>query len=265
MSGEAVNKKAVARHFSDAASHYDAWATAQARIAQGLVSRLPDGLRPRRVVDLGCGTGLLSALLLTRFPEAAFIGLDMAQGMVEACRRRWSGLARAQFLVGDAENPAFCPIAADLITLGCVIQWFARPEETLRRWIDALAPGGAIACAILLRGSFGELDAAYRRALGSPFPGLKLWDAATAPELARRAGLAIARLDEENVATEYESARAALRSFRRIGATIEGQPGYRRLAPGQVRRLLDVYGRGNGAPEKITVTYRVQYLVASKL
>ncbi|MFO7595850.1 MAG: methyltransferase domain-containing protein, partial [Desulfocurvibacter africanus] len=195
MSNQAFEKSALARNFSDAAKHYDAWATAQAEIASGLAHRLEqiafmtpapaltaqvncacayaaashadarlaehfqkqnalNRREPALMVDLGCGTGLLSALLLERYSKASLVGLDLAEGMAEACRKRWAGLARARFVVGDVEDPACLVRGADLVACSCVAQWFGNPIGTLRMWAEALAPGGILACAFLIQGSF---------------------------------------------------------------------------------------------------------------
>jgi malonyl-CoA O-methyltransferase len=254
MTGRPVNKLAIASNFSMVAQGYDAWATAQAEIARGLVARLPSAFAPRMMVDLGCGTGLLSSLLVERFPEAELLGLDIAEGMIEVCRRRWEGNARTRFVVADAEEPSQVR-PADLVASSCTTQWFDRPAETLRMWIDALASGGILDCAVLLRGSFAELEAAYREAVGTPFSGLPLWDADVAPQIAEAAGLRIHCTDVENITAQYSSARAALRSFRRIGAMLRGQPDYKPLDVAHARRLVKCYGIA-------TVTHRVQYLVA---
>lgn len=256
MTGRPVNKLAVASNFSMVASGYDAWATAQAEIARRLVTRLPSDIAPRIVVDLGCGTGLLSSLLVERFPKAELLGLDIAEGMIGVCRRRWEGNPRVHFVVADGEEPSQVQ-AADLVASSCTTQWFDRPLETLRMWIDALSPGGVFACAVLLRGSFGELEAAYREAVGASFPGLPLWDEEVAPRIAEAAGLKVHCRNVEDVVARYDSARAALRSFRRIGAMLRGQPDYRPLDVAHARRLVRCYGIA-------TVTHWVQYLVAKR-
>jgi len=46
-----------------------------------------DGYRPECVLDIGCGTGRLLRKAASRWPAARFIGVDPAEGMVEAARR----------------------------------------------------------------------------------------------------------------------------------------------------------------------------------
>ena len=257
----APDKGAVARNFTDAAQAYDGAAAAQDEIADGLLRRLPAGLAPRRIVDLGCGTGRLGERLLRRWPEATLLGLDLAEGMIAACRRRLAGHPQATFLVADAEDPAACVGPADLVTTSCAAQWFGDAEGTFRRWGRALAPGGVLAAALLLRGSYPELDAAHRAAFGAPFPGLPLPSQADALALLRRAGLAPIGIDTVAVAVAYPSARDALASFRGIGAVLRGHAGRAPLGAGAVRRLLAAYPAGAGGDGAL-VTHRVLHAVA---
>ncbi len=264
MTERRVDKTVLARNFSNAAGHYDAWATAQAEIAAGLVRRLPEVAPVTSMVDLGCGSGLLSALLLDRYPQARLLGLDMAEGMVAACRARWVEMPRARFVLGDVEDERYLKEEVDLVASSCVAHWFSDPEQTLRMWGRALNPGGLLACAFLVVGSFCELEAVYREALGRELEGLHFWDVETACRFAAPDGLNVLRRDEEQILARYDSPLAALRSFRRIGAVFQGQADYLALNPAQTRRLLACYGQQADAEGRVPVTHRVLFLVAEK-
>jgi SAM-dependent methyltransferase len=70
---------------------------------------------PDRVLDVGCGTGLLLRELAARLPEAtALTGLDAAAGMIEQARGKASD-ARLTFVRGTAERLPFPDEAFDLV------------------------------------------------------------------------------------------------------------------------------------------------------
>lgn len=259
-----MDKTAIARNFSRAAGHYDTWATAQASIAEALVAEIPASFRPRRMVDLGCGTGLLSAGLLRRFPEAGLLGIDIAEGMVEHCRAHWTEKGRAVFVQGDAEDPRWAAGEVDLVACSSSAQWFDAPEKALRLWTGVLSPGGLMACALLSHGSFTELENAYRETLQSRWLGLQLPEADTMPRLFQEAGLHFVSGRVADVQAWYGSAREALRSFREIGAVFLGQQDYVPLHAAEVRNLLGVYERYSDAAGRAPVTYRVHYVIAEK-
>jgi release factor glutamine methyltransferase len=73
-------------------------------VIEGVLRRAPDRSAPRRLLDLGTGTGCLLLTLLDEFPAATGVGIDIAEGAVKTAARNavYLGLAdRARFFVGD--------------------------------------------------------------------------------------------------------------------------------------------------------------------
>jgi len=54
-----------------------------------------------RVLDLGCGPGLLAEQILDGFANAELTALDLTSEMLEACRTRLGGRARVEYRVAD--------------------------------------------------------------------------------------------------------------------------------------------------------------------
>ena len=92
---------------------------------------------PKRVLDLGTGTGLAAFVVARRFPEAEVVGVDLAPGMVEQARQRTPPelAERVRFEQGDAAKLPFEDGAFDLVQLANMIPFF---EELAR----VTAPGG---------------------------------------------------------------------------------------------------------------------------
>ena len=102
---------------------------------------------PRRVVDLGCGPGNLTALLTARWPDAVLEAIDSSVEMVDAVRARGIDAHRADVL-GWTPAPD-----ADVVISNAVLQWVPRHRELLPRWIAALGPGAELA--VQVPGNFG--------------------------------------------------------------------------------------------------------------
>ena len=84
-----VDARAVRRAFGRAAASYDGAAALQREVGARLATRLDVvKLEPRRVLDLGCGTGAALPLLATRYPRAALVAIDAAPPMLAAARSR---------------------------------------------------------------------------------------------------------------------------------------------------------------------------------
>lgn len=56
---------------------------------------------PARIVDLGAGTGILSAYWLSEFPDAKFVLVDGADEMLAVARRRFAGRDNVSFIHAD--------------------------------------------------------------------------------------------------------------------------------------------------------------------
>ena len=118
--------------------------------------------RPRRVVDLGCGPGNLTALLAARWPEAEVTGLDSSPEMIAKARRDVPGIA---FDVTDLRDWATSEDAegVDVLVSNATLQWVPGHLELLPRLAAHLAPGGWFAFQV--PGNFDEPSHTIRRDL----------------------------------------------------------------------------------------------------
>ncbi len=110
---------------------------------QELLARVPL-TEAARVVDLGCGPGNSTELLVNRFPKAQVLGTDNSEAMLVSARER---LPQARFEFErhrrpGRRNPRQQP---DLIYANAALQWVPDHETLIPRLFDALAPGGVLA------------------------------------------------------------------------------------------------------------------------
>jgi trans-aconitate 2-methyltransferase len=136
---------------------------------------------PRRVVDLGCGPGTLTATLARRWPDAELEAFDSSADMVAEARRR--GIDAH---VGDVEKwePAG---DTDVVVTNAVLHWVPGHGELLARWARRLASGAWLAMQV--PGNFGadshvlarELAASSRWRRMVPDMALRERDAALDP------------------------------------------------------------------------------------
>ncbi|HLT59798.1 MAG TPA: trans-aconitate 2-methyltransferase [Microlunatus sp.] len=97
---------------------------------------------PRRVVDLGCGPGQLTATLRQRWPEAMISGLDSSPEMIEQARQYAD--ERLDFAVADLRDwRADRPF--DVIISNATLQWVPEHRELLPALVEQLTPGGWLA------------------------------------------------------------------------------------------------------------------------
>lgn len=96
---------------------YLTFADARTRPAIDLLARVALDA-PRRVVDLGCGPGNSTALLMARYPKADTFGLDSSAAMIATARRDAPG---ATYAVGDMDD--WAEAGVDLIFSNAAFQW----------------------------------------------------------------------------------------------------------------------------------------------
>lgn len=94
---------------------------------------------PASVVDLGCGTGSLTALLAGEGYDVR--GLDLSERMVAAARVKAPGV---EFLQGDAARAPYPPGSFDVVLVRHVLWALPDPKAALDRWRALLRPGGRL-------------------------------------------------------------------------------------------------------------------------
>lgn len=94
-----------------------------------------------RAVDVGCGPGNSTELLLARYPGATVVGLDSSDEMVRAARRR---LPDVPFELADISGWRGDG-AWDVMLANAVLQWVPDHAALLPRLARMLAPGGSLA------------------------------------------------------------------------------------------------------------------------
>lgn len=103
-----------------AAASYDAVTQYALPPGESLVRQaLIDGIqtKPRRILDLGCGTGSATLMLKQAFPEAEVIGLDLSPYMLVAAEHKAQQVGLdIQWRHGKAEQTGFPAASFDLVT-----------------------------------------------------------------------------------------------------------------------------------------------------
>ncbi|GAA4494174.1 dethiobiotin synthase [Gluconacetobacter tumulicola] len=249
-----VRKQQIAARFG-AAETYDDAARVQRLVAERLAERIAAaGIAPARILELGCGTGLLSQHLRRLFPHANLTVSDLAPEMRDRACRRLEGMlgeGDVRSLVLDAEAPEAAGGGYDLICSSLSMQWFSDRAATLGRLTAMLAPGGMMAFSTLCAGSFAEWRRVHAAAgLDCAIPAYPAATQLAAEWPPTGQGL----WQVETILDRPETALAFVRELRQIGASVPRE-GTRPVAPGAMRRLL----RNLETPSGVTTTYMVGY------
>jgi ubiquinone/menaquinone biosynthesis C-methylase UbiE len=115
-------------------------------VRQGLIDAVR--VKPRRIIDLGCGTGSTTLMLKQAFPEAEVVGLDLSPYMlvVAGMKAQKAGL-NIQWLHSKAESVAFPDASFDLVASSLLFHETppAVSRAILRESFRLLKVGGQVA------------------------------------------------------------------------------------------------------------------------
>jgi malonyl-CoA O-methyltransferase len=228
--------------FDAAAATYDPASQLQLAVAERLLAAIPSSCQPQTILELGCGTGILTTGAMARWPQAHLTALDAAPAMLAQLRRK---LPQVQPVCADAN--AFVPQQAyDLILSSMLLHWLPQPQLLLQRWQSWLNRGGVLAVALPVAGSLPEWQTlcaaagmADRRWL---FPPAKALSALPMPQTTTR------------LTMRYPTVRDFLHSLKATGA--HSGAAVPSLPIGGLRRLLR-----HTASQPFAATYAIRLLI----
>ncbi len=255
----ALDRAAVRQAFERAVASYDAAAVLQRRVADELLERLDFmSLKPRRILDLGCGTGYCARALQKRYGKARVFGLDLAHGMTCVAKKRAGWRGRQHFACGDAETLPFASGSFDLVLSSLALQW-CQPDPAFGEMARILKPGG-----VLLFASFGpDTLMELRQAWKDVDDGTHVHDFIDMHDLGDamlRAGLADPVVDMDKLIVTYPDVTGLLRDLKAIGASNAAASRPRTLTGREhFRRLHAAYEKFRNQQGNLPATYEVVY------
>ena len=150
-----MDKHIIKRNFSRNARHYDDHAAVQKKCAERLIE-LIKGKKFSRILEIGCGTGMLTHLLSNKYNRAEITAVDISEEMLDMAKKKVRG-DNVRFMTADGES---VPLEKklDLITSNASFQWFENLEETLRRFAEALKSKGTLCFSMYGPETFKEFE-----------------------------------------------------------------------------------------------------------
>jgi len=211
--------KRKSRHSFDRAAHtYDKSASLQQQVAAKLIALQPKG-RYQSILDIGSGTGQVTAAMCMEYPQADVVALDFSEKMLVETKKRLSTAdAMAKLVCADAENLPFTDGSFDLIISSLMLQWSNDLTQNLTNIHRCLADQGCIAFSTFTDGTLKEVKASWE-SVDSLVHTSDFMDINTLQRSVELAGFKDIQIVQETIVSVYPNVRGILLDMKGIGAS----------------------------------------------
>ncbi len=247
--------------FSKAAPRYDELATLQQVVGLRFLSQL-ESENPRRILDIGMGTGWFTENLLANSPSANVVGIDFAPGMIKSAKDKQGKFSIAQ---ADAKNLPFRQESFDLVVSNLAYQWVADLDSAFSETFRALQKGGVFYLTAFGQRSLHELFTAFDSTADNRPKDLPLARLPSKEDFANalvKAGFENLHVVSENFKAHFADVPSLLRWLKDIGANNFGQGIF--LGKEHLLKMNQFYKNNFSDKDKIVATFEVIWVKARK-
>lgn len=142
LRGRPADSTAVRSEYDKLAPEYDErWDAYTQATIRATMERFAVG-EGERLLDVGCGTGVLLEALARAAPRAALVGVDVSREMLAVARRTRTSLSR--LVTGDVASLPFAARSFDVVVSSNAFHFWIEPAAALREIRRVLTPGGRL-------------------------------------------------------------------------------------------------------------------------
>ena len=246
-----VNKSRIQHAFQKALNSYDEHALIQQKMNNKLMMHLQDYLPNGSldsVLELGCGSGMLSSLLQKQISANYWLFNDLCDVRSLLAEKL---IQPFDFSCGDAENFPF-QRRFDLIASASAVQWFHHSDNFISYCKTGLKPNGLLAMT-----TFGEDNLKEIRQMtnvGLSYPNLSQWKNWLANDFE------LLWCDDFTVILDFDTPLDVLKHLKYTGVTATNQKNWTRK---NLNKFIDDYVKAFSLPSgKVRLTYHPLFFIA---
>lgn len=214
-----LDRKRLRRALERAALGYDKAAFLHREVGNRMLERLKLIKRqPETIVDVGCGTGAITAALMKKYRKARVIGLDLAPALVKKARQRAPWLRTLHGAVAEPEALPLLSASCDLVFSHFALPWCLDLDRVFAEFQRVLKPGGVLLFSTLGPDTLIELRRSWAAADGYNHINAFL-DMHDIGDALMRARLAEPVMDVERLTLTYPEVGGLMRDLKALGAS----------------------------------------------
>ncbi len=230
------------KYFNKAASSYDDNAILQESTGNKLFSLIRENaFSHENIIDIGCGTGLMTKVLATHLTYHTFHALDISENSLSIAKKRLQPF-NIQFI--ESHFDTFEPnMTFDLIYSNMSLHWSENIFLTIKRLLSLLKKNGKLVFSIPMQGTFIELK-----------PHVRVQQFVEKNTIINQ--FKVLHHETENIILTFPSMLTALQSIKKTGANYVSQNFSGLQCNPFLKKLLL-----NPSHDSTTLTYHIGYFV----
>lgn len=236
----------IKKSFNQAAASYDAHCHLQQSIGNKLLSLL--ALYPYespRILDLGCGTGIVTEKLAAAYHYQALHAIDFADHLLEIAVSRFAA-TKITLQQADFDRLPNQPKSFDIIFSNMALHWSAHFQKTVGFITSQLKDHGLIAFTLPLIGTLQELTPHFKTNT--------FFKDDDIIQLLAHHDCDVIQSQQEVISLNFNDTLSALKSIKQVGANATAQPSSLFLRGKTFLNTIEIH----------KLTYHIGYFIARK-
>lgn len=254
-----IEKANVRKNFGKSANTYNSAATVQKYMAEKMIQIVEANLTNPDIYEIGCGTGIFTEKLVSKFNSSKFSLVDISENMIEFIKNKFQNNNNIECYIGDAEKE-ITTSKYDIVASNAVFQWFVNIEEALKNIKNSMNENGKLYFSTFGAKTFFELNDVFT-SIDSKYKYSQEFLSLNQLENILKKHFKNVNIKEEFYLEEYNSLMEFFRSIKKIGANsaIKDKPD---LTKKIINKAEELYREKYSAGNKIKVTNHLIFVEA---